>query len=211
MTPTDDKKMEIIYDHYKDTFQIQLKYVESRNKYFLIVLALISLLFFQMAFPGLAESILFQWMQKEISETSKINSSFFNSIFLFGLLWSLILYYQINLHIDRQYKYIHKLEENISIQISDFEISREGKSYTKPFPLVSWVIIRIYKFVFPSAILAAIGVKLNNEFYNNDKLFKIFNIIICILIGFISILYIVWVQWKDFSGVRSKMKSARKN
>ena len=41
-------KSEIIYDHYKETFQQQVKYLSQRNKYFILLLGLGAVLFFQL-------------------------------------------------------------------------------------------------------------------------------------------------------------------
>jgi hypothetical protein len=198
MTTAEQKKIEIYYDHYKDTFQIQLKYIENRNKYFVIAILMTLLIFFQMAYPTLTEVIFQKWYQKQTLDETMIDFSFIRSILLFGFLWILILYFQINIQIEKQYKYIHKMEMEISGRLAPYQITREGESYKKPFPLVSWAISKIYKFVFPVSIFAVAILRTINEWQNKNA-YSIFNITICVLIVIITVLYVFWGIWKGFS------------
>lgn len=53
----EEKKIEILYDHYKDTFENQKVSLNKRNLYTLICLGLIALLSFQITNPQESNNI----------------------------------------------------------------------------------------------------------------------------------------------------------
>lgn len=197
MTKNDDQKLEIFYDHYKDSFQHQLKYLENRNRYFLIVLLLIGVLFFQTAFPYAAKNIIESLSKKQFGNNHLVDTSFANSILLFGLLWAIILYIQANISIERQYKYIHQIEEKLSDQLSPFEISREGKTYKEEQPFIKKIIYWIYSLLFPVGLIGAFFYKAVIEL-TQENIPLGFLLLDLLLISVIQVLIIGYFAKKHF-------------
>jgi hypothetical protein len=191
----DEKKLEIYYDHYKDTFQHQVRYIENRNKYFFISLVLIALLFFLITDPNTVNGAVGNYVKKEIGDNIIFDFAYINTFLLFGLLWVLILYYQITLTIEKQYKYLWILEEELSKSIQPFTISRESKFYLKVKPTYAKWISKIYKLLFPLSIAFAVLSKFIIElFYERrfDKPSFWMDLLLCILIITITLLFTYW-------------------
>ena len=94
---TDEKKIDILYDHYKDSFENQKSYLQKRNFYTLICLGLIVSLSFQMSSPDQSNVISNELIKKNIGDI-KIDFSYINNVLTFALLWVVIMYYQINFY-----------------------------------------------------------------------------------------------------------------
>jgi hypothetical protein len=118
---------------------------------------------------------------------------------LFGtLLWLLLFgfssrYYQTVIQIERQYDYIHHLEEIIgSRYIGTRAFTREGKSYLGEYPLFSNWIWLLYTLAFPLIILLCITLRIHGELGNYEKLglALVPGFISYLLVGTSTILYI---------------------
>lgn len=155
---TDEKKIELLYDHYKDTFKNQMVSLKKRNYYTLICLGLIATLSFQLENPSQTDAISTELIKKNIADV-KIDFSYINNILTFSLLWVIIMYYQINFLIDRIYKYLQEIEDKLSHELNPFKITREGKTYLDHYPWLSEVVHRIYSIVFPLTLLFVALVK----------------------------------------------------
>lgn len=200
----DSTKLEILYDHYKDTFQHQIKYMESRNRYFLYSLLLIGILFFQISFPDAAEDLVRSVTQKQIHDEFILDFSIVNSLFLFGLLWVLILYFQTNITIDKQFKYLHMVEEELSNQIAPLEITREGKFYRSNKALISKYIGMIYRIVYPICIMLSIIIKIIFDLKNSESIgigSLITNILLSAMTILVTFLFLVWSNNKFFKKI----------
>jgi hypothetical protein len=112
---TNEKKIEILYDHYKDTFENQKSYLQKRNYYTWICLGLIATLSFQMANPDESSVISTELIKKNIGDI-KIDFSYINNVLTFTLLWVVIMYYQINFLIEKMYKYIITTHSKVKVK-----------------------------------------------------------------------------------------------
>ena len=209
---SEEKKIEIYYDHYKDTFQYQIKYLENRNRYFLSSLVLVTLLFFVIVEPNVSKEINESYLKIHLDKTIKIDFAYFNHFLLFSLMWVLILYFQSTLTIEKNYKYINILEDGLTKEMSPLIISREGKFYSGEKPFFVKAIGYVYKYLYPLSIVTSIFFKLVFEIkeYHYGQL-KIQNLIIdiflCLLIIFITSKYVRW-QYQN-KRIREKNKIAK--
>ncbi len=154
MTP--EKNAEILYDHYKDTFQIQLKYIDNRNRYFLTAVSLVGLLFLFVADPASKQTLAGELIKKYLSEKVSFAPYYLNSLILFGLLWTLVRYFQEIQTIRRQYKYIGALESTLTTMLDPIKIERESKAYQGDKSTAATFISTLYKLIFPILIAIAI-------------------------------------------------------
>ena len=190
----DEKKLEIYYDHYKDTFQQQVRYIENRNRYFFISLGLVGLLFVLITDPTTVNNAANGFAQKNVSEKFVFDFGYVNHFILFGLLCVLILYFQVNLTIEKHYEYLWKLENDLTNELQPLSITREGKFYLKVKPtFLKWV-SKIYKFFYPISIIFAIVVKLllviQGQSFKSLSFWV--DLVLCLIIIAITSLYCYW-------------------
>ncbi len=159
---TEEKKIEILYDHYKDTFENQKVSLQKRNYYTIICLGLIGAFSFQISNPEQLVDISAELIKKNVGNV-KIDFSYINSVLIFALFWVVVMYYQVNFLIEKIYKYIHEIEDKLTYGMNPFEISREGKTYLKHYPWLSEVVHVIYTVVFPVTLIFVAVVKWFSE------------------------------------------------
>lgn len=152
-------KIELLYDHYKDTYQIIKDTQSDRNRLFIIVCIICSIQFLLIASPESMLNLAVAW----IKETYKFDISIQISTVQTGM-WLILLYftmryYQANTYIERQYTYIHKLENKIAT-LADLSFDRESSSYLDLYPKVLDEIYIIYTWIFPIVYLIIITTKI---------------------------------------------------
>ncbi len=182
----DEKKMEIMYDHYKDTFTQQIRYTENRNRYFVLFLVLFLLLLFRF------DQDKFNTFIVEKYGIDLVDKAYISSVLYFLMLWDLILYLQSNLAIDNHYRYLHMLEGQISDYLTPFQITREGSLYKANRKKVHKFISIIYKYIFPAFIFVFLSAEFVHELKEfSTILFKgVFNSICLLLMIILLILFV---------------------
>ena len=198
---TDDKKIELLYDHYKDTFENQKLSLKKRNLYTIICLGLIGTMAFQLADPNQIDSISNELVKNNIGNIS-IDHRYINNILTFALLWVVMLYYQINILIERVYKYIQSIEGEISTGLTPYEITRESATYLDNYPYLSEVVAKIYSIGIPIALILVAFIKwfgdkrLFLKPYNDAHFW--FNTMVLMGIIITSVLYLSYIHFDDF-------------
>ena len=199
-----EKILEIYYDHYKDTFTYLRGYLSSRDKIFYITLGLLVLVFFQTNNPDVTKDISINIIKKNADDNVSIDINFINSLLLFIFLSLIIKYFQLNLLIERQYKYLHSLEDKLTTTLG-VKITREGKSYVDGRPFVLNVIRRIYETLFPVLLLLVLIKKFSAELIlfegNLKSWYFIFDTCILAFILIITVMYILRKKLSNFKRV----------
>lgn len=185
-----DKKTEIMYDHYKDSFINQKNNEKLRNKLFLILIGLLFLLLLMTLFPN----NIYQNIKEIVFNMYGINITFelnLIEIFVwFFILYVTIRYYQLNVNIEKNYKYIHKLESNLTKKYK-LDIYREGNNYIQNYPMFLHMTYKFYKYIFPALYCICILFKVFYEIVGNYNIaFIIFKIILSLTIISMNISYI---------------------
>ena len=98
--------VECLYDHYKDSYTFIKKAEDDRNKNFIILIALIGLLYFCVSYT---ECAILTLNEIEVPSILKINISSVPFKIIISILWTYILikvisYYQLCSWINRQYE-----------------------------------------------------------------------------------------------------------
>ena len=181
------ESIDLYYDHYKDTFEHLKGYLKKRDNYTIMLFIMVIVLSFQLHEPQECAKLANAFIQSEFKDVT-IEFKYINTILLFAFLWLTILYYQINLLIEKMYNYIHEVEDNLS-RDGNYPISREGKSYLRHYPWLSSIVHRIYTILFPLLIIAIIGFKLYNEYEQGYTLLYV-DAVAVLLIILSSILYL---------------------
>ncbi len=153
-------KFSTLYDHYKDTIFYLKKDIEKRDKttsYLFFILILYSLTEFQQIDSS---SVFNDLCKKYLGISLNVNYFLITTIILFLILICTIKYFQICMNIEKQYKYIHKIESTLNNMCDENIITREGYSYLKDYPLFSAFLHRIYNFFLPLSLIILMCVKL---------------------------------------------------
>ncbi|MCK4554512.1 hypothetical protein KAU19_06180 [Candidatus Parcubacteria bacterium] len=199
MTISTEKKFDILYDHYKETFSYVREYLKNREKLFVFALIVVFLQFLQISFSDQYIQVFSSFVEKQFNLNFIFNKEFLNGVLWFLLFSISLRYFQTNVLINRQYGYLHSLEDKLCDQAEDKNfISREGQGYLKDYPAFSdWAHI-IYTWVFPILLIFVALVKIVLEHTLKEKfscslfLGDIFFIAICIT----TILYLVHIHKK---------------
>jgi len=149
-----DKTLEVLHDHYKETFEIIRNREKARDRLFLLVVGLIGLLFLFALFPvEITGSI----AKMELSVGgAKVEMSRLPLAIPSSVVWSVLFilalrYCQTAVTIERQYNYLHDIEAEISWLFMGGKglYRREGQAYKTGKPwLTHWAWV-LYTIVFP--------------------------------------------------------------
>jgi len=133
----ENKKIELLCDHYKDTFTHIKEALKLRDKLFIGVLFLVAIFLFQLYSPKDYGDSISTLISTQLSTKNNIDLEFISTLLWFILLATSIKYYQTVVFIERQYDYIHSLEELISSSFDKKAFTREGGSYLSNYPKFS--------------------------------------------------------------------------
>ena len=192
MKISNDVKLQVMLDHYKDSFGIIREHLKTRERIFLVILTLMSLQLLKESSQSIVEFIRIQTGFEIASDKDAIKS-----ILWFVLLASTSRYFQTNIHIEKQYRYIHALEKKFSDFSGEEIISREGKHYLSKYPLYSKWIGVLYTWVFPILLLVSCGLEIFRTWPGCDALGwpYVFNGVFCLMIFISVILYIGFMKF----------------
>ncbi|WP_424961002.1 hypothetical protein [Ekhidna sp.] len=199
-----ENELEIYYDHYKDTFQYLRKYIDQREKIFLFNIITIFLMIVISQNLAIATTITEDVTASKLGlKSMTIDPNLVSSVLLFVFLSLVIRYYQLNILINRQYKYIHDIENNLSNILTETKILRESKGYLSNYPIVLSIIHWIYSLIIPLVIILTSIIKYVVELEilkeNQGSLYLILNTTFTILIVVLSTMYLIWLHFKDFT------------
>lgn len=202
-----DKQLDILHDHYKETFAHVRERERSRDRLFLWVILLFALLALEIGYP--AE---FSGSMGSISILGgELDLGALPLAALLSATWVLtfavvLRYCQTSVWVSRQYAYVHALEDVISPALGGGNIyRREGKVYLDNYPVlldVAWV---AYVVIFPLIIvLATVGLVLWEATQLSFPWFhRLFDGLIAITLVTVLILYRVapyvstkWRAWR---------------
>lgn len=204
---TEDKKIELINDHYKDTFANLQTFQKFRDWLFFIILIIIIIMLFQISSPLEANNIIGQIISKSLNLQNSIDTSFVGSIIWFSLLALVVRYFQTVIYIERQYKYLHELEELLSDNFAEKAFIREGKSYFSNRHIFLKFVHKMYKFVIPILVIFITLTKIKSEYNQSDYSNYFFLNILFLLLIIISVLLYLTPNINKF---KIKNKTIRK-
>lgn len=194
-------KYTMIYDHYKDSIDYLKKDLVKRDKLTISVFISFIIYFLIEVKPLHSVNIANTWAKDKLGVSLGINYSLLSTTILLFLLWYIIRYFQMCLNIEKQYDYIHKLENKINKMIEKDFITREGHSYLSEYPLLSALIHRIYNFFLPIGIAISFVIKIIFIPSHDFSALYIVNIIIQLMIILCIFLYLLFT-YRDIEFVK---------
>lgn len=151
----EEKKLELLADHYKDTHTILRAREEQRDKLLLYAISAVGLLAFAVLSPAILQGL---FKEVEISG-AKMDVSAVPVAVVASVAWTLLLVfllrcYQAAVTIDRDYNFLHEVEDQIASQFGKGPaFRREGWYYkTRKPPLTHWAWI-LYTVLLPLLLL----------------------------------------------------------
>ncbi len=191
-----DIKLNILHDHYKESFLHIRDREKQRDRLFLFIIALIGILFLEIQyveiFPNIFKNINLESFNLDLSTVP---------IFVFlSITWTYLFilvlkYCQIAISIERQYEYLHILEKKISNIFNDKEIySREGRAYIKNYPIFSEFAWIFYVLIFPIIVILSTALLLYFEWNMENTVYYhlIYDSLLVLGVALSFILYRIW-------------------
>ena len=153
---------------------------------------------FRIYTPDEALEVISQLISNRLNLTTQINFLFIESVIWFSLLAATLKYFQSVVFIERQYDYIHQLEDQISKEYDNHVFTRESASYLKNYPFfLNWTSL-LYTIFSPILLVLIIISKIICEIKEigfNNVLFW-FNGISFLLIFISTVLYLKLIHFK---------------
>ncbi len=194
-----DKKIEILNDHYKDTFVQLREHLKLRDNLFFGVLIIVALMFYQLYLPQESSDAISKVVSTELKLEKTIDVNFIGTVIWFALLGLTMRYFQTVVYIERLYSYIHKIEDQLCICYDSKAFTREGKSYLENYPMFSTWTWALYTIVFPILLIIVVSIKILIEMSFSSDLFTLlgFDFFIwgCIVIS--TLLYLSVVHFEE--------------
>lgn len=183
------EKIDILYDHYKETFMLSKEAQNRRNKSFVFLCILEAVSFLILIRPEKTFKLITGSINQELNTALQLSNTIIQTLLWILILYVMIRYIQDMLYIERQYVYLDNMEKEISNLCSLNIFSREGDNYQKDYPMVLNFIDLFYKMLMPILFTLINIVRIYQEWVMVDKI----NIaIICDTILFISMFVITW-------------------
>lgn len=144
-----DNVLETYYDHYKETNTLSKEAQSRRNKNFAILCVLEAISFLMLRNPDLICGLLNDAAKEKLEITIWVSNGILQTLIWILIAYVLVRYVQDVLYVERQYKYLDKLEKMITGLLGDDIFSREGDNYLKDYPPVLNFVDWFYKFFSP--------------------------------------------------------------
>jgi hypothetical protein len=169
---------------------------KKRDAFFVMLCIGITLLFCFLLNPAEVFTSIYKMLQAYFSLEIPFQLTIIQSFIWVIILYLFMRYMQTSIYIERQYKYIEKIETEIS-RCFEVNFDRESCSYENNYPLVLNIIHIIYVWIFPILSSLIIALKIYFEIRQNTVIISlIFDIIIAGMIILLNIFYLVFLHKK---------------
>lgn len=161
---SEDARVEVLHAHYVDTFGHIRNALSQRDRLFAYIVVAVTVMLLQVVAPEDTDAALGRMISEKLGLSGTLSLSVLGTVIWFALLGLVIRYFQSVIYIERQYVYIHSLEELLAANYGGSAFTREGKSYLSDYPLFSKWTWALYTIVFPSLLVVVLALKLVTEF-----------------------------------------------
>lgn len=179
----------VYYDHYKETNSIQKKYLIKRDHLTFCLIVTISLLSFFLIDPDRGYEIVSQLIDNQLKVQS-VSFEIINTLSIALFLFLSLRYYQVCLTIERNYTYLHNVE-NILSEMTELNIDRESGNYLSFYPWLFNVIHFFFTYLFPLIIIGISVLKIYMIFQSELRVVSFVNVVFLVTIVVITIVYII--------------------
>lgn len=191
--------IELLCSHYKDSYDIHRETIKKRDILFYILLILMAFFLIYTKQPLALSKSLDLYINKQTGITITKDIISFSTVFWILISVISLKYFQIVIEIERQYKYIHKIESTLQNHFLDgSSFTREGASYKNSNKYFNKWSKFIYGYFFTVMLMASITINIV-LYIINLKSFHILTLIniSCFITTFISsALYLITISRK---------------
>ncbi len=161
---SEEQSVTILYDHYKDTCSTIGQAVKRRDRLMVFVVLALGFFAFQSIFPTASNTAVNDFLNFKFGLTHGLDLAVVGNVVWFLLLIFTLRYFQVAVFVERQYDYIHKVEDQLNAEFGKELVTREGKSYLGKYPVFSDWMWMLYTIIFPLLLLVVATVKIIGEF-----------------------------------------------
>lgn len=154
--------VEILYDHYKDIFEQQKKYLAKRDHLTALLMVLVILLVGLIFDPNNISAKLNLILNAQVDKLA-FDLQFINTGLIIAFFWFSLQYYMIVLQIEKTYTYIGDCEEKLCDSFTEFKINREGVCYLKSYPWLKTLADKFFVLGIPIGFIVLSICKIVNE------------------------------------------------
>lgn len=154
----DYDSLAILHDHYKESFALIRERERQRDRLFAYLIGIVGALFVFLQYPAVLPNTV------HVTSTGLALSLNLPAAALLSVLWMSLFsvslrYCSYTSIIDRQYTYLHGLEDKLSDRLNEADAyRREGRVYNENYPLVAWWAWIFYTIIFPAVVIVAVSV-----------------------------------------------------
>ena len=128
-----ETRLDVLHDHYKESFSHIREREKQRDRLFLVLIGLFALLSLQILYPtdfgGALGPLKVSGAEVDIGALPLPALLSASWVFTFAIA---LRYCQVSINVERQYPYLHALEDKISAAIGDPDLyRREGGEYLR--------------------------------------------------------------------------------
>lgn len=193
--------IDVLYDHYKETFSLNKEAQVRRNKSFILLCILEAVSFLLLIRPEKTFELILEGINNELGVTLELSNTIMQMLLWILIAYIMIRYIQDVLYVERQYIYLGKLEEKISSITGGNIFMRESNNYQEQYPIVLNLIDLFYKMLMPVLFMGINIIRIQKEWL---LLTEITIALICDTIIFVAIFIITWFY---FFEIHSKITS----
>lgn len=192
------EKIDLIYDHYKSTMSIIVNAEKKRGLLFIYITLLELVNFLFLIYPNELVSSINNYITSQYGFEVNISVMIIQSAMWIIIVYTMVRYYQTNIHIEKQYKYLHLLESRIGDDLSITYFNRESGHYLNNFTKITDIFYVFYTWVIPILFILINIIKIYCEINSQMPLSSLwFDIICCIFVSYLSILYLYMLHRKS--------------
>lgn len=158
-----EEKLKLLHEHYKDTFAHTQTALRQRDRLFLYLLMIITIMLVQHVAPTETVGALNEVIKEKLGLTKAVDITVIGSVVWFLVLGISIRYFQAVVYIERMYDYLHALEDQIAAEFTSPAFTREGKFYSTDYPWFSRWVGTLYTIILPALFVIVVGVKIYGE------------------------------------------------
>ena len=184
-----ENKLEVLYDHYKESFQLSKDAKNRRNMHFVVICILEAVSFLLLIEPQKVFELLQTGLNSELETTISIGNNIIQTLLWVLVVYVMVQYIQDVLYLERQYKYLDELEQKISAEIMDTLFDREGAGYGENYPMVLNMIDIFYKMLSPVLFVVINTIHIQKEWASG---FGITLALVCDTVLYVSVFIITW-------------------
>lgn len=143
--------------------------------------------------PEESTGIANELIKEQIHLSVVVNYNIISTVILSSIVLILVRYFQLCIGIERQYRYIHALEDRLNSMIKGDIFTKEGCNYLKDYPLLLDFVHIVYNYIIPFLLVALSGIK---TYYfisgSNINVIVLINILVGFSIILVTSLYILF-------------------